>query len=522
MTHFPSANSQVSRPEYAPMLGPNHSRNRFNARAVIRRDGQQIFVEPRDLPALARLTTVRAQESTHEDGRLRLVRQPQSLLDPDPPRTNAGLSLIVVDVLAQSGFEVIRRTTTPISPLSAPVMGELPHNRPIDAGVLDFVHHNDRGIIRCYAGVAYAWLIAQMNVAWPDRTFAIATATNDEACRLRRALYKLGIKSTLVTRRYCSDHPRRVVIGTYTAMAHPQIECNKRDVFIAANAVHALGENAQRCLLQADAGFRLFGFLPNNRQLSPWEQDWLMATFSPETITIPAHGYEEITPGVVWVPFRWNGKDAQTYSTLTAKRELVWQHHVRNRWIAKLAKNLVTSDAVTFTSEDNNVVIAPPDDHSRRVIVLVDGVEHALAIADRLPGWPIITADTNEQYLTRQQRRILIERRNLWNTGTNMIVTTTGADSVDISGNGTTTVVIWASSGPHLPPLPPAWRAVAAGEARDLLVVDVQDRGHGNLAAWARRRKKAYEQTEWLPPGTNPLVARIRRFLKNRPRRAAR
>jgi hypothetical protein len=268
--------------------------------------------------------------------------------------------------------------------------------------------------------------------------------------------------------------------------------------------------------LQADAGFRLFGFLPENRQLSPWERDWLIATFGLETITIPTHGYREVTPGVVWVRFRWHDHRIQADDALAVKQNLVWHHHTRNRWIAKLSKALVAGDMAILIADFSGVAKALPDDQSRRVVVLVDGVDHAIAIADRLPGWSIITGDIHGRHLAQQQRRILNQRRNLWNTGANMIVTAAGADSLEISGNGTT-VVIWASAGGHLPPLPPSWRVVPAGEARNLVVVDISDHGHRTLADWTRRREKAYERAEWLPPRTNPLVARIKRFLKQRP-----
>ena len=102
-----------------------------------------------------------------------------------------------------------------------------------------------------------------------------------------------------------------------------------------------------------------------------------------------------------------------------------------------------------------------------------------------------------------------------------MIATNEGAKQIDVSSSGLV-VVIWASAGRHLPPLPPAWQVVPAGQARRLLIIDVDDRGHSLLASWTRRRRKAYEQVEWLPPGTDRLVARSKRFLKRRPGRVAR
>ncbi len=477
---------------------------------------------PDDIAFLdGRLTTLRATMTSDSSSGIQIVYGTESLLQPALPRPNAGLAAAVQYMAAKRGLrvQVVRQPSLRgLPPLAAFDAAGRPAT---DPNMLEFVRWHERGLITYCHGVAPPWLLAQMILAWPDRTFAVATATYDEAHRIRRALYKLGVKTTLATSKHCPDRPERIVISTYEAMGHTAIECNKRDIFICANAAHALGERAQLCLLQADAGFRLFGFLAGDHPLSQWEEDWLTATFGLESISIPAHGYQEVTPGVMWVPFRWHDSRIQADDMLAVKQSLVWHHHARNRWIAKLAKNLVAGDMAIIAADFPGVAGALPGDHACRVIVLVDGVEHALAVADRLPGWPILADDTNERYLTGQQRRILTERRDMWNTGANMIVTTAGADSLEING-GSTTVVIWASAGRHLPPLPPAWRIVPAGAARNLLIVDVDDRGHCLLASWARRRRQAYEQVEWLPPGADRLVARIRRFLRSRPGRAAR
>ena len=219
----------------------------------------------------------------------------------------------------------------------------------------------------------------------------------------------------------------------------------------------------------------------------------------------------------------WPFCSTETFNSLYVDNpeRVIWKNHIRNRRIAKLAKHLSAGDA-TLTTNFPSVANALPVDHPHRVIVLVDSLEHAVAIADRLPEWPVIAGDNiNERHLTSQQRRVLTNRRNQWNTGATRIVTIAGSESVDISG-GTMTVVIWASAGPHLPPLPPAWRVAPAGEDRELLIIDIDDGGNSKLTEWTHRRKKAYQQAEWLPPGTNPLVARIKRFLNNRPGRNSR
>jgi hypothetical protein len=86
------------------------------------------------------------------------------------------------------------------------------------------------------------------------------------------------------------------------------------------------------------------------------------------------------------------------------------------------------------------------------------------------------------------------DRRGRWNTGTGgLIVTAEGAGQLEISRSGLV-VVIWASAGPHLPPLPASWRAVPAGDSRELLVIDFEDRGNLPAALGLRldRRFRAF------------------------------
>lgn len=251
--------------------------------------------------------------------------------------------------------------------------------------------------------------------------------------------------------------------------------------------------------MQTDAGFRLFGFLSDQQRLSQWEQDWLTATFGLDEICVPAHGYQEVMPQVVWAPFHWHHRNAGQVddSPAALKRSLIWKHHARNRFISKLAKTLHAGETSAIAEYVPDSCDALAGDQPRQVILLVDGVEQALAIAPRLPKWPIVTGNNiNQRYLTGKQRRVVAARGSMWQDGSHLIVTAAGAENIDIAANAQS-VVIWASSGGHLPPLPPAWRIVPASEARNLLIVDIDDRGKSLLAEWKRQRKKAYQRAEW-------------------------
>ena len=487
---------------------------------MVARNGQRVSVAPQRPEVLEGLCT-KALRYVPDGRGYGLEAQLDLLLDQDPPRPTAGLEWIVVYQLMKAGFDVKRRWYSPgPTGLPEPEVEAVRKNGPCDQQLLSFVQGFDHGLIRHRPGVDRNWLVAQMVLAWPDATFAIATASYGETRRIRKGLYRYGVKTTLVTTKSCPDRPGRVVIGTYTAMGHNEIECNKRHFFFAANASHALGEQAQRCLLQVDAGFRLFGLMSDDRELSPREHDLLVATFSLSEILVPAHGCEEIKPRVVWVPFHRRGAGA-AHNAADVKNRLVWNDPIRNRQLTRLAKAIRAGNLATLSNHFPTVAAALGHHRPYRMIVLVDGMDHLLALAERLPGWPIITGQhVDEIGLTAKQSRLLATRRGLWNTGAAMIVTAAGAESMEPITGGGMTVIIWASSGPGLPPIPPAWRMAPAGVARHILVIDVDEHHHPILAKWTRRRKKAYRDAEWFAPGADPLVERIKRFVAARPRRS--
>lgn len=504
-----------------------------SGKLVIVRNGQQMSIASPCPEILERLVT-KVLRFLHDDrhgcrisvGTEPLLRPPQLPARPNSdqrsPFATAGLELIVRYLARKCGFDVQRQGYRPgPTCLTEPDVEAVGKGGPCDSQLLSFVRRFEHGLIRHRPGVNRCWLLAQMIRAWPDASFAIATASYPEAWRIRKGLFRVGVKSTLATARYCPDRPGRVVIGTYTAMGHNQIECNKRDIFVSGNAAHALGEQAQRCLIQVDSRFRLFGLLPDDHRLSPSEKDRLVAAFGVREIVIPAHGFSEARPNIVWVPFRWHDRVGETADVLAVKRRLIWRHPIRNRRIARLGKTLVAGDTPALAADFDSVHRAVGNGRACRVVVLVDGLTHALALAERLPKWPIVAGrNISRAGLSGKQRRLLAERQRVWVTGGKMIVTAIGAEMLDISTASNRTVIIWGSSGPHLPALPLAWRVVPSGVTGGLLVVDIADYGSSVLVEWTRRRRAIYGSNEWLAPGTYPLAERIKRFLATRPGRA--
>lgn len=486
--------------------------------ATIHRDGRRLYIEPRD-PAILRKfrsrTLVPVEDADHG---YRVAKWCQSLLGEAEVMPYAGLEWSAIRALQAAGYHVDRRPycrSLPLPDLRAPRrLGR------VDATLLGFVRDNDEGVVRYARGhVEPARLTAEMLLAYPAATVAIVSATNAAAAKcyhqLRRLLSEVTI--TLAATKNCPAAAGHVVVGTYTSMAHPAIEIEKRHIVIALDAEEALGERAQLMLLAADARFRLFGFLPDDRQLAPRSRDRIFATFGPAELVIPRHGYQAVQGRVMWSPIRGGPALAADAEAGELMRSGVWRHPVRNRRIARLAAVLQGTECSGNDRHLAAVVEAVQHVAAPRIVLLVDAVDHALALADRLPEWQLVmAADIATEGLSRRYRDLLAERRWGGDSGTPLIATTRGIITSTVA---IPDVVIWAGAGRHVPPLPPHWLIAPNSVDRELLLIDFADYHDPRLDKWSRARRRAYAEAGWLAPGVDALLARIDRFLDRHQRR---
>jgi hypothetical protein len=151
------------------------------------------------------------------------------------------------------------------------------------------------------------------------------------------------------------------------------------------------------------------------------------------------------------------------------------------------------------------------------VLVLVENVEHAEVLANRLPGWSLCAKDAASPGPTLTGR---------------VIATWEGAKDLDVSEWD---VVIRADGGMGLTPLLDAEAIVfgknniATNRAPDpidnymgqtehrLLLIDFDDKHHPLLRKWSRNRWSAYAEKGWFGLGVDPVEARVERFLSSRP-----
>ncbi len=273
-----------------------------------------------------------------------------------------------------------------------------------------------------------------------------------------------------------------------------------------------------------DARFRLFGFLRDDRRLSPTERDVLMATFGPAAVDIPEHGQALPQVEVAWLAIHSPQVCAESTETIKLCRGGAWQHPVRNRLITHLALD-IRSDNVGRLRRYRDVTqwLRQHQQCPPRVTVLVENVEQAIALAEQLPGWPIAAGDQpwdqlNLRGISRSKRKLFEERRTAWLTGEQQIVTVAAAPRL---GLAKTDVILWAGGGKHAPEIPRHWLQIPANRARHILVIDVQDNHHQTLAQWSQQRRTEYSKRDWFDVGVQPETGRVIRYLHQRPRPAA-
>ena len=165
---------------------------------------------------------------------------------------------------------------------------------------------------------------------------------------------------------------------------------------------------------------------------------------------------------------------------------------VRNRRIARIATEFSRRD-ITWLRQHMPEAAAADSTAPCRVLVLVEGVEHALALASLLPGWPMIIGDNViEDGLDSNQIRLLAERRQLPSMSGSMIATMAGLSRPGAVDLNSIDVLAWAGAGKHLPPVPAQQMVCRPEKNRGLLLVDFNDRHHPQLRRWSRCRREAY------------------------------
>ncbi len=230
--------------------------------------------------------------------------------------------------------------------------------------------------------------------------------------------------------------------------------------------------------------------------------------FGPDEVVVPRHGFVERPVEVVTV--RVTGGTGGDVAAL--KRRAVWLNPVRDRHIARLASAPARGDRDSIAAECPALATRLLGVDRPCVVVLVENVEHALAPAGRLPGWPIVAGPgVVTDGLRPGQIATLTDCRGPGEgLPARVIATLAGLESV---GTAEADVLIRADGGPGVPEALSALWITPNHQARPPLLVDPGDRHHPVLRRRARRRRDAYATRGWAVDGRGVAADAIGRFL---------
>jgi hypothetical protein len=424
----------------------------------------------------------------------------------------AGLEPVVRRLLRRAGYRT--RVTRVRRPLGEPDLDRVRRHGTPDLDVLALVGPHDRGVVR-YDGrhVDPAWLAAQVALAFPRAPIAVIAARVNDVKRLAARLRRTVPETCYGT---CGSRlPRvsRVVVATPWALRAPVARLWLRQIILVVDPVAALGEHLTAIVEHAPRA-RVFGLLERDVCPAPSTRDRLVGLFGLREVIVPRHGHRPRLVAVV--PSRVVGGPRldPDLDTLTLKRDAVWSNPMRNRRVVRIAEALA-GDGPGSRRADLAAVAAPlAGVAAPRVAVLVEALEHALALAILLPGWPLLVGrDADATGLGSPRAAALATRR--WerpDAPDRAIVTFDGLGRLPL---GDLDAVVRADGGAGVPAALADAMVMAREHPRPLVLVDLDDRHHPVLRRWGRRRRDAYAELGWTGE-KDPLEAAVDRYLDER------
>jgi len=397
-----------------------------------------------------------------------------------------GVEGLATRLLRRSELRYTRRIERPVE-LPAPELDAFPRTGPIDSTVLHAVRRHHQIQIRLRAAVDAARVAVQIPIGYPKALITIAVQHIREARRVIRLLRAAGIEGSLATSKDLPGNVARVVVVTYGQLGSLAARLHRLDLLVVLDGVAALGKVPRSYLtpLFSPEHYRvprLIGLVRADRHLAPADLVGLVELFGPEWMTVPAHGWVERPVEVVAAPFD-GGAASFSQRLITRKRRNLWHHRLRNRFVARVARSLSAGDRGAFLADVPRLADVRDLPRPASIVVVVEGREHADALAAELQGWPI---DSSAPGWTISEIATFdgLRRRSLH----------------DIDA------VIRADGGTGVLPLAPAALASPSDQpARALVVIDIRDRHHPELRAAVRARTKTYFDAGWRPAGCDAV-----------------
>jgi hypothetical protein len=255
---------------------------------------------------------------------------------------------------------------------------------------------------------------------------------------------------------------------------------------------------------------RMYGLLSDSAFVAPWQRSWMTALFGLQEVHVPRHGHHDLAVDVVFSKF-YGGERSRKHRGVDLLRQGVWAHHLRNRRVAALFRALADEDGDTLEQKFADVARRVEGRLGGRVGLLVEGVEHASALARLLPGVAVIAgSDVWTEGLSDGQVKLLKPAKKSKNRNC-AIVTATG-----LAHTKRFDVLVRADGGVGLPALPEAHRVIANEDDGRMLLIDFTDEHHPALAWRSRQRRNTYSAAGWSILGRSAAGA-MDRFVAQRP-----
>ena len=376
-----------------------------------------------------------------------------------------------------------------------------------DDALLEFVRRHERGLIRYDpAHIQVERLIAQVAEAYPTTRILVVASHQNDVIFLDKRLRERGLQVGRAFYGHESPGTCRVAVTTLSCVGTGLADAANRDMVFYLSPAEAFGETGILGLGHW-ASPDYLGSCPKGCNCPIPSTNLVTAVFGEESVSIPKHGRMARPVQVALVPSRWRvhyrGEDA-----LAARRRLVWHHPVRNRRIAEIAQALARGDYDKLDRRSPGLGRAARQREDGSIGILVESVEHALALRRHLPGWRVlagegaITEGLSPSDVGRVATLSAVRRLATYNA----IVTAAAmpeAACFDIIIRADAGVDLPALGGPHLLGHPNV-------EEDELLLVDFDDRHHPLARKWTRSRKAAYVAAGWYIAGGPSVYAEDR------------
>ncbi len=331
-----------------------------------------------------------------------------------------------------------------------------------------------------------------------NQRIAVVAKNRDDAYRLASSLRAVGQDSVALIARGLATSEARIWVTTIGSL-DPYFPA----VVILASAEQALATQAAELLNKLD-GKHVYGLRRQADRYGARRELQLEGLLGPILGRV-GDASPRIPVSVDFADWRCKDRDCGEFG-LEWKRHGIWRNDERNDAVAAIARGLVEGDEAKLWEHGlffETASTARPPDRARTVAILVESLEHARALQQRLPGWRIASdrsddsshetgaADDVHRAVVTTLRMKGILRLNV---------------DVLIRADGTP----WTL---HLPAIDHVLRDHAAG----LKIVDMRDQFDQTASLATEERLAAYQDKSWpirnAPPPADSTTP-SRRFLR--------